>query len=87
MIHMTASTLMLRRLATLCKQDLKKITVPVLVIHSEDDQIVPYVAAGAAVRSAAAERDPENLQGLPARHAHLRKRTRSNSDLLAFIKS
>ncbi len=27
-------------------EDLKKITVPVLVIHSEDDQIVPYVAAG-----------------------------------------
>ena len=26
--------------------DLKKITVPVLVMHSEDDQIVPYVAAG-----------------------------------------
>ena len=27
-------------------KDLKKITVPVLVMHSEDDQIVPYVAAG-----------------------------------------
>ena len=27
-------------------EDLKKISVPVLVIHSEDDQIVPYVAAG-----------------------------------------
>jgi non-heme chloroperoxidase len=27
-------------------EDLKKITVPVLVIHSEDDQIVPYVASG-----------------------------------------
>jgi len=27
-------------------EDLKKITIPVLVIHSEDDQIVPYVAAG-----------------------------------------
>src|SRR3981189_1673708 len=27
-------------------EDLKKITVPVLVSHSEDDQIVPYVAAG-----------------------------------------
>ncbi len=27
-------------------EDLKKINVPVLVIHSEDDQIVPYVAAG-----------------------------------------
>jgi hypothetical protein len=27
-------------------KDLKKINVPVLVMHSEDDQIVPYVAAG-----------------------------------------
>ena len=27
-------------------EDLKKITIPVLVMHSEDDQIVPYVAAG-----------------------------------------
>jgi dienelactone hydrolase len=27
-------------------EDLKKITVPVLVMHSEDDQIVPYAASG-----------------------------------------
>jgi non-heme chloroperoxidase len=27
-------------------EDLKKITIPVLVMHSQDDQIVPYVAAG-----------------------------------------
>jgi non-heme chloroperoxidase len=27
-------------------EDLKKIQIPVLVMHSEDDQIVPYVAAG-----------------------------------------
>jgi non-heme chloroperoxidase len=27
-------------------EDLKKIMVPVLVMHSEDDQIVPYVASG-----------------------------------------
>jgi non-heme chloroperoxidase len=27
-------------------EDLGKITIPVLVMHSEDDQIVPYVAAG-----------------------------------------
>jgi non-heme chloroperoxidase len=27
-------------------KDLKKITVPVLVMHSEDDQIVPYAGAG-----------------------------------------
>jgi non-heme chloroperoxidase len=27
-------------------EDLKKINIPVLVMHSDDDQIVPYVAAG-----------------------------------------
>jgi pimeloyl-ACP methyl ester carboxylesterase len=27
-------------------EDLKKITIPTLVMHSTDDQIVPYVAAG-----------------------------------------
>ena len=50
-------------------EDLKKITVPVLVMHSEDDQIVPYVAAGPLVGEAFEERDAEDLQGLPARHA------------------
>jgi non-heme chloroperoxidase len=30
-------------------EDHKKINVSVLVMHSEDDQIVPYVAAGAAI--------------------------------------
>jgi non-heme chloroperoxidase len=28
------------------REDLKQITVPVLAMHSEDDQIVPYIAAG-----------------------------------------
>jgi non-heme chloroperoxidase len=32
-------------------EGLKKITVPVLVMHSEDDQIVPYVASGQCQRS------------------------------------
>ena len=50
-------------------EDLKKISVPVLVMHSEDDQIVPYVAAGPLVGEAFEERDAEDLQGLPARHA------------------
>ena len=27
-------------------EDLKKITVPVLVMHSEDDQIVPFADSG-----------------------------------------
>ena len=30
-------------------EDLKKITVPVLVMHGDDDQIVPYRRLGAAV--------------------------------------
>jgi non-heme chloroperoxidase len=51
-------------------EDLKKITVPVLVIHSEDDQIVPYVAAGPLSAKLLKERNPEDLQELPARHAH-----------------
>ena len=32
-------------------EDLKKITVPVLVMHSEDDQIVPYANSGRCRRS------------------------------------
>ena len=51
-------------------EDLKKITVPVLVMHGDDDQIVPYADVGAVVRKTAEERDAEDLQGLPARHAH-----------------
>jgi pimeloyl-ACP methyl ester carboxylesterase len=31
-------------------EDLKKITVPVLVMHSEDDQIVPYADDGSIHR-------------------------------------
>ena len=50
-------------------EDLKKITVPVLVMHSEDDQIVPYVAAGPLSAKLAQEWDAEDLQGLSARHA------------------
>ena len=48
-------------------EDLKAIDVPVLVIHSEDDQIVPYADAGAAVGQAAQERHADDLQGPAAR--------------------
>ena len=48
-------------------EDLKKIEVPVLVIHSEDDQIVPYADSGAALGQAAEERHAQDLQGLAAR--------------------
>ena len=50
-------------------EDLKKITVPTLVMHGDDDQVVPLRRLRAAVGQAAAERHAEDLQGLPARHA------------------
>jgi pimeloyl-ACP methyl ester carboxylesterase len=55
-------------------EDLKKITVPVLVMHGDDDQIVPYADSGPLVGQAAEERHAENLQGLSARHADHRSR-------------
>ena len=48
-------------------EDLKAIEVPVLVIHSEDDQIVPYADSGAARGQAAEERHAQDLQGPAAR--------------------
>ena len=50
-------------------EDLTKINVPVLVMHSEDDQIVPYVASGPLFGEAPEKRHAENLQRLSARHA------------------
>jgi non-heme chloroperoxidase len=66
-------------------EDLKTITVPVLVMHSEDDQIVPYAAAGP--RSARLLRQGTLItyknfpHGMPTTQADT-----INSDLLAFIK-
>jgi len=51
-------------------EDLKKITVPVLVMHGDDDQIVPYARFRASISKAAEERDAKDLQGLPAWHAN-----------------
>jgi non-heme chloroperoxidase len=65
--------------------DLKKINVPVLVMHSEDDQIVPYVAAGplsAKLLKHGAFKSYKGLpHGMPTTHADT-----INADLLAFIK-
>ena len=55
-------------------EDLKKINVPVLVMHGDDDQIVPYADSAPAVGQAAEERHAEDLQGFSARHAdHARR--------------
>jgi non-heme chloroperoxidase len=66
-------------------EDLKKITVPVLVLHSEDDQIVPYVAAGPLsaklLRNSTFITYKDFPHGMPTTEA-----ATINADLLAFIK-
>jgi non-heme chloroperoxidase len=67
-------------------EDLKKIDIPVLVLHGEDDQIVPIVAAGLKsakiVKNGALKVYPGFPHGMCQIHADT-----INADLLAFIKS
>jgi non-heme chloroperoxidase len=66
-------------------EDLKKITVPVLVMHGDDDQIVPIVAAGPLsaklLKNATLKVYPGFPHGMPTTNAD-----QINADLLAFIK-
>jgi non-heme chloroperoxidase len=66
-------------------EDLKKITVPVLVMHSEDDQIVPYVDAGPLsaklLKNGTLKTYKDFPHGMPTTHAET-----INADLLAFLK-
>ena len=65
-------------------EDLKKISVPVLVMHSEDDQIVPYQAAGPLsaklLKNGTLKTYKDYPHGMPTTHAEV-----INADLLAFI--
>ena len=67
-------------------EDLKKITVPVLVMHSEDDQIVPYVAAGPLsaklLKQGTLKTYKDFPHGMPTTEA-----ATINADLLAFIRA
>jgi non-heme chloroperoxidase len=67
-------------------EDLKKISIPVLVVHSEDDQIVPYGAAGPRSAELLANGTLKTYKdlphGLPTTHADV-----LNADLLEFIQS
>jgi len=67
-------------------EDLKKITVPVLVMHSEDDQIVPYANAGPLSAKLLKNGTLKTYKGFP----HGMPTTQAdtiNADLLAFIKA
>ena len=46
-------------------EDLKAIEVPTLVMHGDDDQIVPIADCGPAVDQAAEARHAQGLRGLP----------------------
>jgi non-heme chloroperoxidase len=67
-------------------EDLKKITIPTLVMHSEDDQIVPYVASGpksaALLQNGTLKTYKDFPHGMPTTQADI-----INADLLAFLKS
>ena len=67
-------------------EDLKKITVPVLVMHSEDDQIVPYAAAGPLsaklLKNGTLKTYKDFPHGMPTTQAET-----INADLLAFLRT
>jgi non-heme chloroperoxidase len=67
-------------------ENLKKIDVPTLVMHGDDDQIVPFADTGALtakiVKNAELKVYPGFPHGMPISHADV-----INPDLLAFIKS
>jgi len=67
-------------------EDLKKITVPVLVIHGDDDQIVPYSDSAPLSAKLLKKSTLKTYKGFP----HGMPTTQAdtiNADLLAFIRS
>jgi non-heme chloroperoxidase len=66
--------------------DLKKITVPMLVMHGDDDQIVPYADAGPLTAKLVKNATLKTYQGFP--HGMITTEAETiNADLLAFFKS
>jgi non-heme chloroperoxidase len=66
--------------------DLKKITVPTLVMHGDDDQIVPYADAGPLSAKLVKGATLKTYKGFPHGMCTTEADT-INKDLLAFIKA
>jgi len=67
-------------------EDLKKMDIPTLVLHGDDDQIVPIDAAGRASAKILKNATLKVIPGAP--HGMCTTRADEiNADLLAFIKS
>ncbi len=66
--------------------DLRRIAVPTLVMHGEDDQVVPFATTGAQsaqlVKGAVLRSYPGLPHGMPTTHA-----AQINADLLAFVEA
>jgi non-heme chloroperoxidase len=66
-------------------EDLKKIAIPVLVMHSEDDQIVPYADAGPLSAKLLKNGTLKTYKNFP--HGMITTEAETiNADLLAFLK-
>jgi len=67
-------------------EDLKKISVPVLVMHGDDDQVVPYADSAPLTEKLLKNGTLKTYSGfphgMPTTHAET-----INSDLLAFLKA
>jgi non-heme chloroperoxidase len=66
-------------------EDLKKVTVPVLVMHGEDDQIVPYADSGPLSAKLLPNGTLKSYPGFPHGMPTTEAET-INADLLAFIR-
>ncbi|MGV8984619.1 alpha/beta fold hydrolase [Clostridium sp.] len=66
-------------------EDLKKFDVPTLIIHGDDDQIVPISAAGLSSSKLIKNTILKIYKGAPHGLAYTHK-DKLNEDLLAFIK-
>jgi non-heme chloroperoxidase len=66
--------------------DLKKISVPVLVMHGDDDQIVPYADSGPLSAKLLKNGTLKTYKGFP-HGMPTTESTTINADILAFIKS
>jgi non-heme chloroperoxidase len=67
-------------------EDLKKITVPVLVMHGDDDQIVPYADSGPLSAELVQNGTLKTYKGFPHGMPTTQAET-INPDLLAFLQS
>jgi non-heme chloroperoxidase len=68
------------------REDLKKMTLPTLVIHGDDDQIVPFETCGKATASLLPDAQLKVYEG-GSHGICTTEKDRINADLLAFLQS